>query len=310
MKVSALVKPVFAFLALSTVFSVSAQPNFSQPLLRYGPPGSEKPGVLDNENRLRDLSSVVDDISGESLANGLLDALQNIDLNTLPLVEGTPRIGAPVSGTSKVIALGFNFVLHAQEAGAPVPTEPVIFLKATSAISGPYDSIIMPKGAEKVDWEVEFAVVIGKKAQYVNESEAKDHIAGYTICHDVSERSFQLERGGQYTKGKSADTFAPLGPWLVPTSAVANPLDLHMWLDVNGERKQDSQSNMIFGPAEVVSYISQVMTLLPGDVICFGTPSGVGLAQTPPQFLKPGDIVELGIEGLGQQRQTVKAWSN
>ncbi len=276
--------------------------------LRYGPIGSEKPGVLDADGKIRDLSGHVGDLSGASLDPAALAKLAGVDPTTLPLVEGTPRIGACVAGTGKFICIGLNYSDHAAETGATVPPEPVIFMKATSAIVGPNDNVVIPRGSEKTDWEVELGVVIGKTAKYVSEADAMDYVAGYCVSHDVSERAFQSERSGQWTKGKSCDTFGPIGPWLVTKDEVADPQNLSMWLKVNGESMQNGSSKtMVYGVAFLVSYLSQFMSLHPGDVISTGTPPGVGLGMKPQRFLKAGDVVELGIEGLGSQTQTFVA---
>lgn len=270
--------------------------------LRYGPRGSEKPGILDAQGQIRDLSGLIDDIGGAALAD--LGRFAGLDLDSLPLVTGEPRLGACVAGTGKFLCIGLNYADHAAEAGLAVPSEPVLFMKATSAICGPNDPILIPRGSEKTDWEVELAVIIGKRAKYITEEQAFDHVAGYCIVNDISERAFQTERGGQWTKGKSCDNFGPLGPWLVTPDAVGDPQNLGMWLSVNGERLQDgSTKTMVFGVAHLISYLSQFMTLEPGDIITTGTPPGVGQGQKPPRFLKPGDSVALGIEGLGQQQQ-------
>ncbi len=272
--------------------------------LRYGEPGTEKPGVLDNNGDIRDLSGLIPDLAGDVLVQ--LSALRGLNVEALPRVEGTPRLGSPVAGTGKFICIGLNYADHAAETGMKPPSEPVIFMKATSAICGPNDPIVIPRGSEKTDWEVELAVVIGKPAKYVSEADALDHVAGYTVTNDVSERAFQIEREGQWTKGKSCDNYGQIGPWLVTPDEVGDPQDLKMWLRVNGEIKQSGSSKtMIFGVAHLVHYLSQFMTLHPGDVISTGTPPGVGMGQTPPQFLRSGDVVELGIEGLGEQRQDV-----
>jgi len=273
-------------------------------LVRYGETGAEKPGLIDENGALRDLSGAVDDINGALLAD--LSVLDNIDPSSLPTVEGNPRFGACVDGVGKFICIGLNYTDHALETGNPIPVEPVIFMKATSAICGPNDDVIIPRGATKTDWEVEFGVVIGKAAKYVSEQDAIEHIAGYCVVHDVSEREFQIEREGQWTKGKSCDTFGPIGPYLVTRDEIADPQNLGMWLDVNGERRQTgSTKTMIRGAADLVSYLSQFMTLHPGDVISTGTPPGVGLGMKPPTYLKAGDVVTLGIDGLGEQRQTM-----
>ncbi len=272
-------------------------------LLRYGPRGAEKPGILDGEGRLRDLSGVVGDIAGEVLTR--LDTL-TVDPGTLPLVQGTPRLGACVGGTGKFICIGLNYSDHAAETGAKVPPEPIIFMKANSAICGPDDPILLPRGSEKTDWEVELGVVIGRAAKYVTEAEALDHVAGYCVVNDVSERAFQNERSGQWTKGKSCDNFGQTGPWLVTKDEVPDPQNLKMWLKVDGQTMQNgSTGTMVYGVAYLVSYLSQFFTLHPGDIISTGTPPGVGLAMKPPRYLKAGEVVELGVEGLGTQRQVV-----
>lgn len=275
-------------------------------LLRYGPPGQEKPGLLDAESRIRDLSAHVDDIAGAVLLPDALDRLRAIDPATLPLVEGNPRLGPCVGRVGKMVCIGLNFSDHAAETGMAVPPEPIIFMKATSAIVGPNDPIELPRGSEKTDWEVELAFVIGKTAKYVSEDEAMDHVAGYCIVNDVSERAFQIEKQGQWTKGKSCDSFGPTGPWLVTRDEIEDPQKLKMWLEVNGHRYQDgSSATMVYGVRYLVSYLSRFMSLQPGDIISTGTPPGVGMGQKPQVFLKAGDVVELGIEGLGTQRQTV-----
>ena len=279
-------------------------------LLRYGPKGQEKPGLLDDDGHIRDLSNHVVDIIGDVLLPERLRQLSALNPKALTLVEGAPRLGPPVAGIGKIIGVGLNYRSHAEETGAVPPSEPMIFAKAITALSGPNDSIIIPKGATKTDWEAELAVIIGRKAQYVDIGQALEHIAGYAIMHDVSERAFQKERGGQFIKGKSADTFAPLGPWLVSRDEVPNPQDLAVWLSVNGKKRQNGNTrDMIFPVAFLVSHLSQFMTLMPGDVITTGTPAGVGAGCKPPEYLKPGDIVELGVEGLGQQRQQVVAYT-
>ncbi|BCQ29410.1 fumarylacetoacetate hydrolase family protein (plasmid) [Caballeronia sp. NK8] len=275
-------------------------------LLRYGSPGQEKPGLLDAEGNIRDLSNHVADIAGEALLPDSLARLKALDTASLPRVEGSPRLGSCVGGTRKFICIGLNYSDHAAETGATVPPEPIIFMKATSAIVGPNDSIEIPRDSLKTDWEVELGVVIGKTAKYVSEADAMNHVAGYCVINDVSERAFQAERQGQWTKGKSADTFGPTGPWLVTADEVADPQTLPMWLEVNGHRYQNGSTvTMVYGVRYLVSYLSQFMSLQPGDIISTGTPPGVGLGQKPPVYLKPGDIVTLGIEGLGQQRQNV-----
>lgn len=277
-------------------------------LLRYGPKGAEKPGLLDDNGSIRDLSGVVADVSGATLSDGLIATLNDLDVNTLPVVEGNPRLGPCVGGVGKFICIGLNYADHAAESGMELPQEPVIFFKATSAICGPDDDVEMPRNSVKTDWEVELGVVIGKEAKYISEEDALDHVAGYCVINDVSERDFQLHRSGQWVKGKSADTFGPTGPWLVTRDEVADPQDLSMWLEVNGHRYQDgSTRTMHFGVATVIAHLSQFMSLQPGDIISTGTPPGVGMGQKPAVYLKPGDKIELGIEGLGQQSQTVVA---
>lgn len=277
-------------------------------LLRYGEPGSESPGLLDNAGNIRDLSGRVNDIAGTVLDPASLEELSRVDPDSLPVVPGNPRIGPCVAGTGKFICIGLNYSDHAAETGMAVPSEPVVFMKATSAIVGPNDTVLIPRGSQKTDWEVELGVVIGRTAKYVSEAEALDYVAGYCTVHDVSERAFQTERQGQWTKGKSCDTFGPIGPWLVTKDEVRDPQNLPMWLNLNGETMQNgSTKTMVYGVAFLVSYLSQFMSLHPGDVISTGTPPGVGMGMKPPRYLKPGDVVELGIEGLGSQRQQVRA---
>ena len=275
-------------------------------LLRYGPPGQEKPGILDRDGRIRDLSGVVSDIGPETLAPAVLDKLRKLDPATLPAVTGTPRLGPCVARVPKLVCVGLNYRLHAQEAGQPIPKEPVLFMKATSSISGPNDDVVLPRNSKKGDWEVELGIVIGSKTQYVSEADALKHVAGYCLVNDVSEREFQLERGGNWSKGKSADTFCPMGPYLVTTDEVPDPQGLDLFCEVSGQRMQSSNTrDMIFTVRQIVSYASQFMTLLPGDVMPTGTPSGVGLGMKPQRFLKSGDTMRLGIAGLGEQRQRV-----
>jgi len=279
-------------------------------LLRYGPSGQEKPGLLDREGNIRDIAGAVRDIAGEALAPAALDRLRRLDPATLPLVPGTPRLGPCVGSVSKIVAIGLNYRLHAQEAGAAIPSEPIFFMKATSSICGPNDDVIIPKNSQKADYEVELGIVIGSLARHVSRADARKHVAGYCVVNDVSEREFQIERGGQWTKGKSADTFCPIGPWLVTADEVPDPGKLALWTEVNGERRQNSNTgDLIFGVDEIVSYVSQFMTLLPGDVIPTGTPSGVGLGFKPPKFLKPGDRMRLSVEGLGEQNQRLVAYA-
>ncbi len=276
-------------------------------LMRVGEIGQEKPAMLDADGKIRDLSGHVSDIAGAAISPEGLAKLAAIDPKTLPELQ-PGRIGACVAGTGKFICIGLNFSDHAAETGAAVPPEPVIFMKATSAIVGPNDNVLIPRGSEKTDWEVELGVVIGKTAKYVSEADALDYVAGYCVSHDVSERAFQTERAGQWTKGKSCDTFGPIGPWLVTKDEIADPQNLGMWLKVNGETMQNGSSKtMVYGVAFVVSYLSQFMSLHPGDVISTGTPPGVGMGMKPPRFLRAGDVVELGIEGLGTQKQTFQA---
>jgi 2-keto-4-pentenoate hydratase/2-oxohepta-3-ene-1,7-dioic acid hydratase in catechol pathway len=278
-------------------------------LLRYGPRGQEKPGMLDRNGQLRDLSGAIKDLTPDALAPAALDKLKKLDPASLPAVSGNPRLGPCVAGISKLVCVGLNYVDHAKEAGMQIPTEPVLFLKAISSLSGPNDPVMLPKGAEKGDWEVELGIVIGSKAQYVSVHDALKHVAGYCIANDVSERNYQLERGGNWSKGKSADTFCPLGPWLVTTDEVPDPQALDLFCEVSGQRMQNgSTRNMIFSCAHIVSYISHFMTLMPGDVIPTGTPAGVGQGMKPPRFLRPGDVMRLGITGLGEQRQEVIAY--
>jgi 2,4-didehydro-3-deoxy-L-rhamnonate hydrolase len=277
-------------------------------LVRYGEKGMEKPGLIDKSGQLRDLSAHIKDLNGEAYSPTSLRKLAEIDPASLPAVSGKPRLGTPVTGISKFVAIGLNYVDHAKETGAKIPSEPIFFLKANTALSGPNDPVEKPRGSTKLDWEVEIAAIIGTRAKYVSEADALNHVAGYCICNDVSERNFQVERLGQWTKGKSHDTFGPVGPWLVTKDEIANVQNLSMWLDVNGKRRQSGNtSTMIFSMAKCVSYVSQFLTLLPGDVITTGTPPGVGTGMKPPQFLNVGDIVTLGIEGLGEQRQEIVA---
>src|SRR5215467_12051416 len=278
-------------------------------LLRYGPMGQEKPGLLDRDGKIRDLSQAVRDIAGEALAPASLDRLRRLDPSTLPVVPAA-RLGPCVGSVSKIVAIGLNYRLHAQEAGAAIPSEPIFFMKAPSSICGPNDDVIIPKGSQKTDYEVELGIVIGSLARYVAKADARRHVAGYCVVNDVSEREFQIERGGQWTKGKSADTFCPIGPWLVTTDEIPDPGKLALWTEVNGERRQSSNTaDLIFGVDEIVSYVSQFMTLLPGDVIPTGTPSGVGMGFKPPKFLKQGDLMRLSVEGLGEQNQRLVAFA-
>ncbi len=277
-------------------------------LVRFGSEGNEKPGLIDKQGNLCDLSSYLDDISGPNLSEDKLLEISKIDTSNLPKIDKSTRLGPCVNNVGKFICIGLNYADHAKEAGMEVPPEPVIFMKATSAICGPTDPILLPRGSLKTDWEVELAVVIGKKAKYVNLDEAMSYVAGYAASNDISERTYQLESTGQWTKGKSCDSFGPLGPWLVTKDEIQDPQNLFMWLSVNGKKMQDgSTKTMVYGVAFLVHYISQFMSLMPGDIISTGTPPGVGLGMTPPVYLKAGDVVTLGIEGLGEHRQLVVA---
>lgn len=279
-------------------------------LLRWGPAGHEKPGLLDADGNIRDLSGIVTDINAHTLSPAGLASLSAHAIGALPLVPSDARLGTPIAHVSKIVCVGLNYADHAAESGMPIPEEPVLFLKATSSLTGPNDDVVMPRNATKTDWEVELGIVIGSRASYVEESDAMKYVAGYCVVNDVSERAFQLERGGQWDKGKGCDTFSPVGPWLVTRDEVADPQNLGLWLTVNGRRYQDgSTKTMIFGVAHLVSYISQFMTLLPGDIISTGTPPGVGLGQKPPVYLRHGDVMHLGIAGLGEQRQVAREWS-
>ena len=275
-------------------------------LLRYGNHGAERPAILDAEGRMRDLGAIVGDINGTTLTSESIARLAALDLKTLPVVHGSPRIGPCVTGVGKFICVGLNYSDHAAESGMAVPAEPVLFMKATSAICGPNDDAIKPRRSTKMDWEVELGVVIGTEAKYVTIEDALSHVAGYCVINDLSERAFQLEGTGQWVKGKSADSFGPIGPWLVTADEVPDPQNLNLWLEVDGHRYQDgSTSTMVFGVAHLISYISQYMSLQPGDIISTGTPPGVGLGQKPPLYLEVGNVMTLGIEGLGTQKQTV-----
>ena len=275
-------------------------------LVRYGRPGHEKPGMIDAEGKLRDLSGVIDDIGPAQLSDKSLARLSKIKASHLPAVRGKPRLGTPLSGIGKFIGIGLNYSDHAAESGMPIPSEPIVFMKAITCLSGPNDEVMLPKEVSKADWEVELGVIIGSKAQYVSERQALAHVAGYCVINDVSERAFQLERGSQWDKGKGCDTFGPIGPWLVTRDEVPNPQRLGMWLDLNGERVQTgSTRTMIFSVAKIISYLSRFMTLMPGDVIATGTPPGVGRGMKPQRFLVPGDEMHLGIAGLGEQQQNV-----
>ena len=280
-------------------------------LVRYGAAGQERPGLIDAQGTLRDLSTHTRDLDAATLTRAGLARLAALDPTTLPEVAGTPRYGAPVAHVGKMICVGLNYRDHAAETGAAIPEQPILFMKATSAIMGPNDDVIIPKDSVKTDWEVELGVVIGDTARHVRVEDALKHVAGYLVVNDLSERAFQLEHGGQWTKGKGCDTFGPIGPWLLTADEVADPQDLALWLEVNGHRYQHSSTaNMIFGVAELVSYISRYMSLQPGDIISTGTPPGVGLGQKPPVYLRAGDVMELGIDGLGTQRQRTVAYSD
>ena len=280
-------------------------------LVRYGKPGKEKPGLIDKDGKLRDISGLVADLGGDGLSLKSLAKIARAKPASLPLVRGTPRLGPCVAGTRNFIAIGLNYADHAAETGAPIPREPIVFNKAPSCISGPYDDVMLPKGSVKTDWEVELAIVIGSRASYVGEKDVMAHVAGFCLCHDVSEREYQIERGGQWTKGKGCATFGPLGPWLVTSDEIKDVQKLAMWLDVNGQRMQKGNTaTMIFDVKKIVSYVSHFMVLEPGDVITTGTPPGVGMGMKPaPRYLKAGDTVSLGIEGLGEQAQRIVAWS-
>lgn len=271
-------------------------------LLRYGPSGDEKPGILDSSGKTRSLASIIEDVRGEALSSSSLERLNDLDLDELPLVEPGVRLGPCVAGIRKIMCIGQNYADHVAETGGKIPAEPVLFMKATSAITGPFDTVMIPRGSEKTDWEVELAVVIGETAKYVSEETALDYVAGYCVMNDISERSYQKERAGQWTKGKSCDTFAPLGPWLVTRDEVPDPQQLKLWQEVDGHRYQDSSTKeMIFGVRQLISYLSEFMSLEPGDIISTGTPPGVGLGQKPPKFLQPSQTLRLSVEGLGEQ---------
>jgi 2,4-diketo-3-deoxy-L-fuconate hydrolase len=280
-------------------------------LMRYGPKGQEKPAIVDADGKVRDLSGVIKDITAETLSAAGLARLTDVEVGRLPVVAKPGRIAPPYAGLGKFVCVGLNYADHAAESGLPVPAEPVLFMKASSAVMGCNDPVVLPQGSVKTDWEVELGVVIGTKARYVSEADALKHVAGYCVVNDISEREYQIERGGQWDKGKGCDTFGPIGPWMVTTDEVRDPQNLDMWLEVNGKRVQDgSTRTMVFGVAHLVSYISRFMTLYPGDIISTGTPPGVGMGQKPePVYLKAGDTMRLGIDGLGEQRQTVHAWN-
>ncbi|NEW87937.1 FAA hydrolase family protein [Rhodopseudomonas sp. WA056] len=277
-------------------------------LVRYGAIGHEKPGLIDKDGQLRDLSGQIADLAGDAFSPASLARLAALDVAGLPTVQGKPRLGSPVGGAPKFIAIGLNYADHAAEANMPIPAEPIVFMKANNSLCGPNDDVEKPRGSTRLDWEVELAVIIGTRAKYVGEADALNYVAGYAVCNDVSERHFQLERLGQWTKGKSHDTFGPLGPWVVTKDEIADVHKLGMWLDVNGQRCQTgSTATMIFNVPKIVSYLSELMTLMPGDIITTGTPPGVGMGKKPPQFLDVGDVVSLGIDGLGEQKQTIVA---
>ncbi|MCW3848888.1 fumarylacetoacetate hydrolase family protein [Sphingomonas sp. LB-2] len=280
-------------------------------LLRYGPAGQEKPGLLDAAGAIRDLSGVIADLTPAEISPAGLAKLAGLDVSGLPVVSGSPRLGPPVKGSPKFLAIGLNYADHAAESGMPIPPEPVFFTKATSCIQGPNDDVMIPRGSVKTDWEVELGVIIGTRASYVEEADALAHVAGYCTINDLSERDYQLNRSGTWDKGKGCDTFGPIGPWLVTADEVGDPQNLAMWCEVNGKRVQDGNSNtMVYGIAKLISYLSEFLTLEPGDIITTGTPPGVGMGQKPePWYLKAGDVVTLGIEKLGDQRQEVVAWS-
>lgn len=280
-------------------------------LVRFGAKNRERPGLIDVDGHIRDLSDHVPDLRGEILGRERLRRLAALDERKLPRVEGSPRLGTPVASIGKILAIGRNYRSHAEETGATPGEEPMVFSKAITALSGPFDPIILPKRGDKTDWEVELAVVIGTQAQYVEEAHALDYVAGYACINDVSERAFQKERGGQFIKGKSADSFAPIGPWLVTADEITDPQNLDLWCDVNGVRKQSGNTrDMLFSVAFLISHLSQFMTLVPGDVIATGTPAGVGAGRKPPEFLRPADLLECGVEGLGQQRHSVVAFAD
>ena len=275
-------------------------------LLRFGSPGSEKPGLLEADGYIRDLTSVVGDISNQIVGPDSIADIASVDISEFPIVRGNPRLGPCISGVGKFVCIGLNYTDHALESGQPIPTEPVVFMKATSSITGPNDDIRLLPGSTKTDWEVELGIVIGRDGKNIKESAALDYVAGYCIVHDVSEREWQMERGGQWVKGKSADTYGPIGPWLVTTDEIDDPQELDLWLEVNGIRYQDANTRtMIFSVSEIVSYLSQCMSLQAGDIIATGTPKGVGLGMKPPTYLKSGDVVQLGVQSLGVQKQTV-----
>lgn len=304
-----MIKPLFPLFAVSfLLLMVTGSAVADVTLVRFGPAGEEQPGLIDDQGRLRDLSAHISEITPETLSQAALDDIAEIPQSDLPLVQGSPRLGVPLTGIGKIVAIGFNYINHAAEMEVQLPTEPLTFMKATSALTGPFDNVIQPRNGHKLDYEAELVVVIGKRAQYISEDQVLDHIAGYTVGHDVSERAFQRERGGQFTKGKSADTFAPVGPYFVSRDQVKDVQALSIWSEVNGDmRQQGNTGDMVFGVRQIVSHLSQFMTLHPGDIIFTGTPAGVGDGMSPPQYLKPGDVVRIGIEGIGEQQQTISA---
>ena len=300
----------FKKIALISVFIILSANNIAAEItfVRFGPLGEEKPGILDDQNQIRDLSNIIADITPQQLSDEAINRIAQIPIEDLPIISGNPRIGAPLTGVGKIIAIGFNYVNHAAEMEVTLPTEPLVFMKATSALSGPFDEVIQPRNSLKLDYESELVIVIGRQAKYISEQEVFSHIAGFTVGHDVSERAFQRERGGQFTKGKSADTFAPIGPYLVTRDRIDDIQNLPIWSEINGEmRQQGNTADMVFNVKQIVSHLSQFMTLNPGDIIFTGTPEGVGDGMTPPSYLKPGDIVRVGISGLGAQRQSIVA---
>jgi 2-keto-4-pentenoate hydratase/2-oxohepta-3-ene-1,7-dioic acid hydratase in catechol pathway len=280
-------------------------------LVRFGNPGAEKPGLVDEQGGLRDLSGVVADITADNLSRSMLEKLAAVSTSKLPLVNGASRLGVPIAGVGKFVAIGLNYADHAAEANLPLPSEPIVFQKAITSLTGPNDPVVLPKDSTKSDWEVELGIIIGTRASYVERADARGHVAGYCVVNDVSEREYQMERGGTWDKGKGCDSFGPVGPWLVTADEISDPQALDLWLEVNGQRMQQGNTRtMIFDCAEIVSYVSRFMTLMPGDIIATGTPPGVGMGKKPdPIYLKPGDVMALGIEGLGTQRQEVREWS-
>ena len=299
---------LFAVAVFSVLFALAGLTSATElRLLRFGPVGEERPGLLDEENQIHDLSAFIEDITPDQLSDEALEEIAAIPIDQIPVVQGNPRLGIPLTGIGKILAIGFNYVNHAAEMAVELPSEPLVFMKATSALTGPFDNIIQPRNGHKLDYESELVVVIGRKAQYISEEDVFDYIAGFTVGHDVSERAFQRERGGQFTKGKSGDTFAPVGPYLVTQGLITDVQNLSIWSEVNGEkRQQGNTTDMVFGVKEIVSHLSQFMTLNPGDIIFTGTPAGVGDGMEPPVYLVPGDIVRVGVEGVGAQRQTIQ----